>query len=246
MLRFFSKIRYQLAAENRVLKYLRYAVGEIVLVVIGILIALQVNNWNQDRKSRNEGELIEHNIHEEFLQNQGMLLERIQLLENAFESGYTLLNLVGCETSEIAMHNIDSLFYFMFNTEDYLPSRNTVDDMLQSGRLNLINQELSKQLLQWTRKMEQIISWREGQILWQNEHIVTYLLPYISFTQMDQYGNVKWGGKSKIIIDYSPLFQRIETANILENNLFYIQNLINQLHEIEIIQTNIIELTTIK
>ncbi|RKD92135.1 DUF6090 family protein [Mangrovibacterium diazotrophicum] len=46
MLRFFSTIRYKLAAENRVGKYLRYAVGEILLVVIGILIALQVNNWN--------------------------------------------------------------------------------------------------------------------------------------------------------------------------------------------------------
>jgi hypothetical protein len=46
----FRKIRQQLAAENNVAKYLRYAIGEILLVVIGILIALQVNNWNQNRK----------------------------------------------------------------------------------------------------------------------------------------------------------------------------------------------------
>lgn len=51
MLRFFSKIRYKLAAENKVVKYLRYAIGEILLVVIGILIALQVNNWNEERKA---------------------------------------------------------------------------------------------------------------------------------------------------------------------------------------------------
>ena len=38
--------------ENKTSKYLKYAIGEIVLVVIGILIALQINNWNEDRKAR--------------------------------------------------------------------------------------------------------------------------------------------------------------------------------------------------
>lgn len=56
MLRFFSKMRFKLAAQNKVAQYLRYAIGEIVLVVIGILIALQVNNWNINRKARNDFE----------------------------------------------------------------------------------------------------------------------------------------------------------------------------------------------
>ena len=51
MFRFFSKIRYQLAAENKTARYLRYAIGEILLVVFGILIALQINNWNEARKA---------------------------------------------------------------------------------------------------------------------------------------------------------------------------------------------------
>ena len=49
MIPYFRKIRKQHADDNKPLKYLRYAVGEIILVVIGILIALQINNWNQAR-----------------------------------------------------------------------------------------------------------------------------------------------------------------------------------------------------
>lgn len=60
MIKFFRHIRQRLLAENRVSKYMVYAVGEIVLVVIGILIALGINNWNQDRKDRiKEGNYVE-------------------------------------------------------------------------------------------------------------------------------------------------------------------------------------------
>ncbi len=49
MINFFRKIRKKLADDNKPLKYMRYAIGEIVLVVIGILIALSINNWNENR-----------------------------------------------------------------------------------------------------------------------------------------------------------------------------------------------------
>jgi len=49
MIKFFRHIRKQLLTENKFSKYLIYAVGEIVLVVIGILIALSINNWNEER-----------------------------------------------------------------------------------------------------------------------------------------------------------------------------------------------------
>ena len=77
MIRFFQKIRQNLIREGKTVnpalpagRYLKYAIGEILLVVVGILIALQVNNWNQERKDRKEGELIKQNIHDEFIKNQ--------------------------------------------------------------------------------------------------------------------------------------------------------------------------------
>lgn len=52
MIKFYKKIRYNLLSDGKTRKYLKYAIGEIILVVIGILIALQVNNWNENYKSK--------------------------------------------------------------------------------------------------------------------------------------------------------------------------------------------------
>lgn len=52
MIKFFRRIRQRLLSENKFSKYLLYAIGEIILVVIGILIALQIDNWNQEQKDR--------------------------------------------------------------------------------------------------------------------------------------------------------------------------------------------------
>ena len=65
MIKFFRKIRKSLLSEGKTGKYFKYAIGEIVLVVIGILIALQINNWNEFRKER----IVESNILKEILVN---------------------------------------------------------------------------------------------------------------------------------------------------------------------------------
>ncbi len=54
MIKFFRRIRQKMLSENKFSKYLLYAIGEILLVVIGILIALSINNWNEERKLRNQ------------------------------------------------------------------------------------------------------------------------------------------------------------------------------------------------
>ncbi|NNF83071.1 MAG: hypothetical protein HKM99_10045, partial [Flavobacteriaceae bacterium] len=54
MLKFFRRIRHQLLLENKLSKYILYAIGEILLVMIGILLALQVNNWNEKQKLKKE------------------------------------------------------------------------------------------------------------------------------------------------------------------------------------------------
>ncbi|MCS4435239.1 DUF6090 family protein [Aquiflexum gelatinilyticum] len=67
MISFFRKIRQKLLAENRVTRYLIYAIGEIALVMVGILLALQVNNWNEQRKNRISEQNILQNLRTELI-----------------------------------------------------------------------------------------------------------------------------------------------------------------------------------
>ena len=69
MIKFFRKIRQNLLSEGKTGKYFKYAIGEIVLVMIGILLALQVSNWNQDRKDRISERKLLDNIHRDFVHN---------------------------------------------------------------------------------------------------------------------------------------------------------------------------------
>ncbi|WP_282124701.1 DUF6090 family protein [Algibacter mikhailovii] len=76
MIKFFRKIRQQLLSENKFSKYLIYAIGEIVLVVIGILIALSINNRNEEKKL----DIVEVNILKGIRQN--ILMDTIDINHN--------------------------------------------------------------------------------------------------------------------------------------------------------------------
>lgn len=78
MLRFFRQLRQSLLAENRFSKYLLYAAGEILLVVIGILIALQIDTWNSNRADRLHEGLLVKNIIQDLTDDGAMLSQLIQ------------------------------------------------------------------------------------------------------------------------------------------------------------------------
>ena len=81
MLRFFRQIRQRLLTDNKFSKYLLYALGEIMLVVIGILIALQINNWNEERKQNHLEIVYLNRLHNELKKDITTFSNEIQRLE---------------------------------------------------------------------------------------------------------------------------------------------------------------------
>jgi len=92
MIPFFRRIRKQLAERNRPIQYLRYAIGEIVLVVIGILIALQINNWNQERNQRQKEKKILIELKRDLVSNDSILQHQIEWQQTITDEITSLIN----------------------------------------------------------------------------------------------------------------------------------------------------------
>jgi hypothetical protein len=92
MIKFFRSIRKDLMEKNKTGKYLKYAIGEIVLVVIGILIALQINNWNEERKDNIAEINILQDIQGSISTDIDQLKLRIELAKNDVRSANIILD----------------------------------------------------------------------------------------------------------------------------------------------------------
>jgi hypothetical protein len=114
MIKFFRKIRQKMLTENKFSKYLLYAIGEIVLVVIGILIALQVNNWNQNINSKNELTQIVKEVRNDLNKDIEFLTMMIKISEETIYSIDNLLNKDNQMSEDSLLINIGGLHRFTY------------------------------------------------------------------------------------------------------------------------------------
>jgi hypothetical protein len=155
MINFFRKIRQQLLTENKFSKYLLYAIGEIVLVVIGILIALSINNWNEQRKERIQEKIFLKRFEVELNTNLENILIAIFLNKSRIHRADFLLRTI--DKPQLA---VDSSSYFMKSIEHAsytnipLISDNAFEELKSSGNISLISNEALRVALQkyysWT------------------------------------------------------------------------------------------------
>ena len=153
MIKFFRNIRKTLIEESKTTKYLKYAIGEIVLVVFGILIALSINNWN-DKKKNDETELLYYNrILEDFELDKKLIDELKQKSDYRIElSKKTLLDLNSGTKNK---HEIINQFILSGRSEVYQPRNVTFKDLISSGNLKLINDiTIKNSLIQYYSELE--------------------------------------------------------------------------------------------
>ena len=122
--------------QNKTGKYLKYAIGEIVLVMVGILLALQVNNWNEGLKIKEQQNDFFRSIKEDLATDRQNLIKIIDIQATRFENTGILLK----ELPNISVLNkpkLDSLFIdLLYDSPTFFPTVGSYQSALASGKLN--------------------------------------------------------------------------------------------------------------
>ena len=151
MIKFFRKIRYDLLEKNKTGKYLKYALGEIVLVMIGILLALQVNNWNNLRIERSKEQILLKNLQVDFKDN----IENLNIAYNRFKDAYQasveLLDIIK-DDKDINPDQVEQLVDEIINkTMSYDFITGSINEIFNTGSLHLISDPaLRKKISNWS------------------------------------------------------------------------------------------------
>ena len=197
MIKFFRRIRHRLLNEGKLARYFMYAIGEIILVVIGILIALQVNNWNVKRIDRTYEAQILKQLKTEYQINLDQLIEKNQIRkELIMPSASWLLSAIDDNRLDADLDSLNFHIARTFIVPSFDPINGVSQELIGTGRLQILQSDsLRVQLTQWPSIIEDFLLREEkiyasfiyeqyGSFLVQNYQ----LRPIVSILQND--GNV--------------------------------------------------------
>lgn len=180
MIKFFRKIRKKLFVENRFNKYLVYAIGEIALVMIGILLALQVNNWNQKRINNSK-----EYYHLVGLQND--LNRQLNILDDVDKQYVDIIKtaenlLIDYQKFESIeeIPNINKRISNLMWEKNFSIINTSFSELISTGNINLIeNKELRNNIIEYYQYLE--VSYQTTN---QNSKDVFYSLAFPVFTEV--------------------------------------------------------------
>jgi len=236
-----------MADDNRPLKYMRYAIGEIILVVIGILIALQINTWNEQRIEKRKEQSVLKSLHKTFSDNLQNLNFIIDISEISFHSSKQLLSLIGPNASGYSNAEIDSLIGDLINYSTYDPSTGAVDNIINSGKLNIIqNKVLKTNISDWSGMLTDV----KKDIDIANNHAFNVLMIYLNDKinlkniavpqRITEKTNLNIPEPSNFPTDYDTFMRSKEFENLVDFHALNFIYLLAEYYEIkEYLQDNI-------
>ncbi len=158
MIKLFRNIRKNLISEGKTSKYLKYAIGEIILVVIGILIALQVNQWNEQRKLASQERELLINLRGEFQDNLKDLDSIAVEVDKVIFSLETVFDRFAPEPSEYPIDSLDILLSKALASPSWKPSEYLLNNLNNSGSIaNLKSERLKLLLYKWSRQQNEMV-----------------------------------------------------------------------------------------
>ena len=168
--------------QNKTGKYLKYAIGEIILVVIGILIALQINNWNEHRKTRATEIIFLKNIETDLKLNLVSLDAFVISRQEAIKSSKLVINYFNNPNSinlnTFNLHSINVMVWFPFQQND-----NTYQELVNSGQLSIISNKDIKDQMQNMQSSFKTIAFVENEM---QQDFESYLYdPFFSIADVD-------------------------------------------------------------
>ena len=147
MIPFFRKIRWRLAANNQFFKYSRYAIGEIVLVVVGILIALYINNWNEERKDIINKKLFKQALIEDLQKDTAHINRNIKNAELTIKVfGDRAIKL---DNPNVTLDTIIKLYTLTSIPHMGImpPNKTTFESLMSTGNIKVFNEDEIHELL---------------------------------------------------------------------------------------------------
>jgi hypothetical protein len=243
MIKFFRKIRQNLVMENKTGKYFKYAIGEIILVVIGILIALQINNWNQNRNNSNEEKTILIALKIEISENQGILAKELKRHDDALRLIKELSNNISPEPKEIGIKRLDSLMFSLGWLPGYTPKEGVINSILASGKISLIkNNDLNSKLAAWSS----LLNHYNTTLNWSEKDVFDLVLPYIKdkypFKRTLKYFGSETKIKSTFKFSQEALLSDIAFESIVANRVIDAKDALNAANKLYDFQAEVLEL----
>ena len=165
--------------KNKTGKYFKYAIGEIILVVIGILIALQINNWNEERKRESLKDIYIESLISELKTNIEFLTIGIKSAENDLKESKSFSSRLS--SPKATLDTLIKIARYEFNpiTGDLNDlNRNTYDALVSTGNIDLLNSELTKKLQKYYAEQSNLLYFIESNLQSYVDNINRYLISY--------------------------------------------------------------------